>query len=64
MLCGANEVAVYEFLDGQISFTDIADLVEAALNEHVPSISSDVESIWAADRWARDYVQARQVARR
>jgi len=38
--------------------------VESALNEHVPSASGDVESIWAADRWARDFVQARQVARR
>jgi 1-deoxy-D-xylulose 5-phosphate reductoisomerase len=57
-------VAVYDFLDGQISFTDIPDIVEAALNEHVPSTSSDVESIWSADRWARDYVEARHVARR
>jgi 1-deoxy-D-xylulose-5-phosphate reductoisomerase len=64
VLCASNEVAVYEFLDGQISFTDIPDIVEAALNEHVPSTSSDVESIWSADRWARDYVGARHVARR
>jgi 1-deoxy-D-xylulose-5-phosphate reductoisomerase len=64
VLCGANEVAVQEFLNGRIAFTEIADLVEAALNEHVPCPTPDVESIWAADRWARDFVHGSQVARR
>jgi 1-deoxy-D-xylulose-5-phosphate reductoisomerase len=64
VLCGSNEVAVNEFLNGRIGFTEIADLVEAALNAHNPPASIDVESVWEADRWARDYVQARQVARR
>jgi 1-deoxy-D-xylulose-5-phosphate reductoisomerase len=64
VLCGANEMAVQEFLHGRIAFTEIADLVEAALNEHRPSLTPDVESIWAADRWAREFVNGMQVARR
>ncbi|MFN0072863.1 MAG: 1-deoxy-D-xylulose-5-phosphate reductoisomerase [Chloroflexota bacterium] len=58
VLCGANEVAVYQFLDGRVGFTEIADLVEAALNEHRPTSSPDVESVWAADKWARAHVLA------
>jgi 1-deoxy-D-xylulose-5-phosphate reductoisomerase len=64
VLCGSNEVAVQEFLNGRVAFTEIADLVEAALDAHLPSITSDVDSIWEADRWARDFVHSRQVARR
>jgi 1-deoxy-D-xylulose-5-phosphate reductoisomerase len=64
VLCGSNEVAVQEFLNERIAFTEIADLVEAALNAHIPSLASNVDSIWAADRWAREFVRDRQVARR
>jgi 1-deoxy-D-xylulose-5-phosphate reductoisomerase len=64
VLCGSNEIAVQEFLSGRIAFTEIADLVEAALNEHVPTPSLDVDSIWEADRWARDFVHGLQLARR
>jgi 1-deoxy-D-xylulose-5-phosphate reductoisomerase len=64
VLCGSNEVAVNEFLSGRIAFTEIADLVEAALSEHIAAPAVDVASVWEADQWARDYVRARQVARR
>lgn len=58
VLCGANEVAVRLFLNGRVRFTDIADLVEAALDAHVPN-GADLESIWEADRGARSFVQQR-----
>jgi 1-deoxy-D-xylulose-5-phosphate reductoisomerase len=64
VLCGSNEIAVEEFLNGRIAFTEIADLVEAALNKHVPALTPDVDSIWEADRWARDFVHGLQLARR
>jgi 1-deoxy-D-xylulose-5-phosphate reductoisomerase len=64
VLCGANETAVYQFLDGHIRFTEIADLVDAALQTHVATTFPDVETVWAADRWARDFVEARLVSSR
>jgi 1-deoxy-D-xylulose-5-phosphate reductoisomerase len=54
VLCGADEIAVQQFLTGKISFTDIPRLVEQVLNEHRPSTKPDLEAIIAADEWARD----------
>lgn len=53
---GADEVAVKLFLEGRISFTDIGEMVTAAM-EHQPDTDDvTVESIFAADQAARDYV--------
>jgi 1-deoxy-D-xylulose-5-phosphate reductoisomerase len=51
----ANEVAVDAFHDGHIGFTDIVDTVERVVERHNGSKadSSSVESVLAADRWAR-----------
>jgi 1-deoxy-D-xylulose-5-phosphate reductoisomerase len=56
VLCAADEVAVGMFLERQINFTDIARLVELALDEHHAVASPDVDAILAADSWARDRV--------
>ncbi len=54
----ANEVAVAAFLEGRISFLDIAVLVEEAL-EHVDgAAASDLGELREADRRARELVGA------
>jgi 1-deoxy-D-xylulose-5-phosphate reductoisomerase len=55
-LCGADEIAVQQFLAGKIKFTDIPRLVEQALDEHKTVASPVLEEIMAADDWAREKV--------
>ena len=56
VLNGANEVAVARFLEDRISFLEIAELVEAAL-ERVPVVQEpSLEDILAADQAARAVV--------
>jgi 1-deoxy-D-xylulose-5-phosphate reductoisomerase len=55
-LCGADEIAVQQFLAGKIKFTDIPRLVEQTLDEHKAISHPDLEEILAADDWARDKV--------
>jgi 1-deoxy-D-xylulose-5-phosphate reductoisomerase len=57
VLCGADEVAVELFLSGRIKFTDIARLVEQALEKHHPTPSPALEAIMAADSWGREEVK-------
>ena len=53
---GADEVAVKLFLEGKIRFTDIGEMVTAAM-EHQPDTDNvTVESIFEADMSAREYV--------
>ncbi|MEA5454603.1 1-deoxy-D-xylulose-5-phosphate reductoisomerase [Sinomonas sp. JGH33] len=49
----ANEEAVEAFHDGRIGFLDIVDTVEAVLSEHVGSSEMSVETVLAAEGWAR-----------
>ena len=49
----ANEVAVAAFLTGGITFGRIADTIEAVLDRHEGGPVRDLESVLAADRWAR-----------
>jgi 1-deoxy-D-xylulose-5-phosphate reductoisomerase len=57
ILCGADEVAVELFLSERIKFTDIARLVEQALEVHQATSHPTVEEILAADSWAREEVR-------
>ena len=54
VLSAANEEAVAAFLDGRIRFTDIVPLVEEVLNRHDVVPEPDVETVIAADNWARE----------
>lgn len=54
-LNAANEVAVHQFLAGNISFTQIADVIAAALDKHRPGAAQDLESIEEQDAWARRF---------
>ncbi len=56
VLCGADEIAVQQFLAGKIKFTDIPKLVEQALDEHKAVARPPLEEILAADDWAREKV--------
>ena len=50
---GANEAAVAAFLKGEISFGQIAERVDAALNRLAGLKADSLEDIWEADRLAR-----------
>jgi 1-deoxy-D-xylulose-5-phosphate reductoisomerase len=49
----ANETAVAAFLDGCITFGRIHETIERTLDAHRQEPAADVETVRAADRWAR-----------
>jgi 1-deoxy-D-xylulose-5-phosphate reductoisomerase len=53
VLNAANEVAVAAFLAGSISFLAIPDTLRRILDAHVREAAGDLETLLAADRWAR-----------
>ena len=55
---GANEAAVYAFLQGRVGFQDIPALVEAALSSVAQTAQPELADILEADRWAREVVAA------
>jgi 1-deoxy-D-xylulose-5-phosphate reductoisomerase len=58
VLNASNEIAVAEFLAGNIRFTDIADIVESSLT-NIPSIKSNsLDSVLRADSDAREYAMS------
>jgi 1-deoxy-D-xylulose-5-phosphate reductoisomerase len=61
-LNAANEIAVAAFLDGQIRFTDIAALLESALDNHPGGEPRDLDEVLAIDAAARR-VTCERVAR-
>jgi 1-deoxy-D-xylulose-5-phosphate reductoisomerase len=54
---GANEVLVEAFLEGRISFQDIPDKIQDALDRHDPVTDPDAADILEADRQAREDVE-------
>ncbi|RIV29358.1 1-deoxy-D-xylulose-5-phosphate reductoisomerase [Alicyclobacillaceae bacterium I2511] len=57
VLNAANEVAVNGFLDGRISFLQVARLVEEVLQHRIPGSMATMEDVLEADRWARRVAQ-------
>jgi 1-deoxy-D-xylulose-5-phosphate reductoisomerase len=53
----ANEIAVAGFLDGQVRFPDIWQIVEEVMNRHTPVAHPDLDAILQADQWARKEAQ-------
>jgi 1-deoxy-D-xylulose-5-phosphate reductoisomerase len=49
----ANEIAVKEFLDGRIKFTNIARIVEKVMRKHSNNKAPTLGDIRNADIWAR-----------
>jgi 1-deoxy-D-xylulose-5-phosphate reductoisomerase len=58
----ANEVAVAAFLDRQVRFPSIWEIVEGVMNRHPAVAHPDLDAILQADQWARaeaaDYVKS------
>ncbi len=59
VLNAANEVAVEAFLNEEISFLSISDVIRCALDRHAPTPLRDIEEVLHADRWGRD--EARRI---
>jgi 1-deoxy-D-xylulose-5-phosphate reductoisomerase len=55
----ANEVAVAAFLDRQVRFPDIWQIVEEVMNRHTSVAHPDLDAILQADHWARKEAQGR-----
>jgi 1-deoxy-D-xylulose-5-phosphate reductoisomerase len=53
----ANEVAVAGFLDRQVRFPDIWQIVEEVMNRHTSVAHPDLDAILQADQWARREAQ-------
>jgi 1-deoxy-D-xylulose-5-phosphate reductoisomerase len=57
----ANEVAVAAFLEGQVPFGRISEIIERTLDDHAPAPATALPAVRDADRWARararDYVR-------
>lgn len=58
VLNAANEVAVEAFLNNEISFQEISQVIEAILDAHQPQGSADLETVLKADAWAREEARA------
>ncbi len=56
---GANEEAVYLFLDNKIKFLDIYKYVKEAVDKHNFIQNPDLDELLKADKWAREYVRGR-----
>ncbi len=54
----ANEVAVARFLERDIHFTEIPEIIRKAMAAHRPQSYSSVEELLAADDWARHHAAA------
>ncbi len=57
VLNAADEVAVGAFLDGEIAFMRIPELIERALEEHQAFEVHTLGEVEEADGWAREYVR-------
>ena len=49
----ANEVAVEAFLDGRISYLQIARLIEKTMDAHQAHRLGSIEEVLEADQWGR-----------
>jgi 1-deoxy-D-xylulose-5-phosphate reductoisomerase len=58
VLNAADEVAVEAFLQGHIRFTDILRTIEETMEAYPGGSGATLESVMAADSWARDYAGA------
>lgn len=56
VLNAANEEAVRGFLDGELRFTDIAEICRRVLDEHPYSPEPSLDEVRRLDRWARQEV--------
>ena len=62
VLNSANEVAVAQFLDGQLGFTSIPRVIARTMEAHKPVPVSTLAEVRTVDEWARNY--SFEIARR
>ncbi len=53
-----NEIAVAAFLDRQVRFPQIWQIVESVMERHTSVAHPDLDAILAADQWAREQARA------
>jgi len=53
VLNAANEIAVFEFLNKKINYTDIIKIVEKVMELHKRKDIFSIEDSLIADKWAR-----------
>ena len=58
----ANEVAVEAFLNNELAFHEIAQVIESVLNAHTRGEITDLDTVLETDRWARE--EARGISRK
>ncbi len=58
VLSAADEVCVQAFLDGEIGFTDIPEVVQQVLASHQKVEFRSVEEVLGIDAWAREKTEA------
>ena len=52
-MAAADEIAVERFLAREIGFLDIPAVIESVLEKHTSTTDPDIETVLAADAWAR-----------
>lgn len=55
----ANEMAVTKFLNREIGFLDIYDIIEDAMNKHTVIDHPDIDEILAVERTTYDWIESR-----
>ncbi|MCF7824263.1 MAG: 1-deoxy-D-xylulose-5-phosphate reductoisomerase [Candidatus Marinimicrobia bacterium] len=53
----ANEQAVYRFLNGEIGFTQIPELIDQAMNKHDFLEHPDLDDILALEVWTKSFIK-------
>jgi 1-deoxy-D-xylulose-5-phosphate reductoisomerase len=61
VMAAADEVAVDRFMRREIGFLDIPRVIESVLEKHESVADPDLESVLAADAWARGRAATAQV---
>jgi 1-deoxy-D-xylulose-5-phosphate reductoisomerase len=61
VLNAANEIAVSSFLEGRLGFTQIARVIEQAMDAHTPEPAATLAEVRRVDAWAR--MHAAELAR-
>lgn len=54
VLSASDEIAVSAFLNGEIGFTQIPEVLQEVLSKHTPKQDPTLEEAEAADHWARE----------
>lgn len=57
VLNGANDIAVYRFLNGEIGFLEIPVLIEKTMNAYNTKKDYNLEDLLEADSWAREFAK-------